>query len=122
MRIARSAIVVMGLLAAAPVLAQTAAPEKPSVAEEVSISFAQFGGIDDWRADGNKALFVKGRRNNEWYYAKLMSTCQGLNFAEAVGFKNEATGSFDKFSTIVVDGQPCQLTSLVKSAPPPKKK
>ena len=118
----RSSFVLAVLLLVTPTLAQSPSGAMSEGKEEVSISFAQFGGIDDWRADGNKALFVKGRRNNEWYYAKLMSTCQGLSFAEAVGFKNEATSSFDKFSTIVVDGQPCQLTSLVKSAPPPKKK
>ncbi len=117
-----SSLALAALMSVTPTLAQTSSGEMPAVKEEVSIPFAQFGGIDDWRADGTKALYLKGRRNNDWYYAKLMSTCQGLNFANTIGFRNEATGNFDKFSAIIVDGQPCQITSLVKSEKPPKKK
>ena len=90
--------------------------------EEVSIPFANFGGIDDWRADGREGLYIKGRRNNEWYYAKLLSSCQGLPFAEAIGFKSNPPSTFDKFSTIIVDGQPCPLVSLIKSKKPEGKK
>lgn len=111
----RTSIIFAALLAAAPVMAQGVDKE------EVSIPFATFGGIDDWRADGTKALYVKGR-GNDWYYATLMSTCHGLNFANTIGFKNEPGGDFNKFSTILVDGQPCQLTSLVKSEKPTAKK
>ena len=108
---------------AAPVMAQEQqSPANVLTPKEESIPFAQLGGIDDWRADGTKALYIKGRRNNDWYYAKLMSTCQGLNFAQAIGFRNEANGEFSKFSTILVDGQLCQLTSLVKSEKPSAKK
>ncbi len=106
-----------GLVAlASPALAQTKA------ADEVSIPFVNFGGIDDWRADGREGLYIKGRRNNEWYYAKLLSSCQGLPFAEAIGFKSNPPSIFDRFSTIIVDGQPCPLTSLVKSDKPAAKK
>jgi hypothetical protein len=114
MSFTRVSIIFAALLAATPALAQSAP-------EEVSISFAQFGGIDDWRADGTKALYVKGR-GNDWYYAKLMSTCHGLNFANAIGFMNEPAGDFSKFSSILVDGRPCKLTSLVKSEKPAAKK
>jgi len=122
MSLIRTSLAIAALVSAVPALAQAPSPEKPAKLEEISIPFAQFGGIDDWRADGTQALYIKGRRNSEWYYAKLMSTCQGLNFAEAIGFRNEAAGNFDKFSTIIVDGRPCQLTSLVKSEKPATKK
>ena len=118
MSLTRTTIILAALLAAAPAVAQTAPKATP---EEVSIPFARFGAIDDWRADGTKALYVKGR-GDDWYYATLMSTCHGLNFANTIGFKNEAAGDFNKFSTILVDGQPCQLTSLVKSEKPTAKK
>jgi hypothetical protein len=101
---------------ATPALAQT------KDGKEVSIPFANFGGIDDWRADGRQALYIKGRRNNDWYYAKLLSSCQGLPFAEAVGFKGNPPSTFDKFSTIIVDGQSCPLVSLIKSEKPPANK
>jgi Family of unknown function (DUF6491) len=122
MTLARRLIVLAVCLAPLASLAQSPAPEKPAAREEVSIPFAQFGGIDDWRADGTKALYIKGRGSNDWYYAKLFSTCQGLNFANTIGFRNEAAGDFDRFSTILVDGQSCPLTSLVKSEKPPPKK
>lgn len=113
--------IVLGL--AAPAGAQApAAVEKPAGKPEVSIPFVRFGGIDDWREDGNQALYIKGRGMKEWYYAKLMSPCTGLPFAHAIGFKNEPTDTFDRFSSIWVDGQRCQLTSLTASEPPPSKK
>ncbi len=39
----------------------------------------------------------------------------------AWGFKTNASGSFDKFSSIVVRRQRCSLTSLVEIPPPVKK-
>jgi hypothetical protein len=121
MSLIRTSLALAALVSATPALAQSQSTAMTGGAEEVSIPFAQFGGIDDWRADGTKALYVKGR-GKDWYYATLMSTCQGLNFAQTIGFRNEASGSFDKFSTILVDGQPCQLTSLTKSEKPTTKK
>ena len=94
------------------------APPKPAQAE---IHFANMGGIQDWRADGEKALFIQGR-NRQWYRAELMSNCIGLNFTEHVGFVTEPGGDFDKFSAILVDHRECQVISLVKSDGPPKKK
>jgi hypothetical protein len=51
-----------------------------------------------------------------------MSSCIGLNFAQHIGFVTEPDGSFDKFSAVLVEGRPCQITSLVKSAEPPSRK
>ena len=89
--------------------------------KECEISFARMGGIQDWRADGEKALYVQGR-DRQWYHATLMSPCIGLNFAEHIGFVTEPNGSLDKFSAILVDHRECNITSLVKSDLPPKGK
>jgi hypothetical protein len=50
----------------------------------------------------------------------LFAPCFDLPFAEAVGFKTNADGSFDKFSALEVRGQRCPLLSLVETAPPAK--
>jgi hypothetical protein len=36
----------------------------------VSIPFADHGGIRDWRADGDRSMWIEGR-NGQWYYAEL---------------------------------------------------
>ena len=51
-----SSLSLAALMSVTPTLAQTSSDEMPAVKEEVSIPFAQFGGIDDWCADGTKAL------------------------------------------------------------------
>lgn len=96
------------------------ASERPP-REEASIPFADNGGIDDWYADGRDGLYVKGRGRDNWYYARFMGPCSGLPFAHTIGFKSEPTGSFDRFSAVIVDGERCPLTSLVESPPPPKR-
>jgi hypothetical protein len=111
--------VIAAVVAGGAVGQEAATPAKPA-SEDVSIPFARLGGIDDWRADGNEALYIKGR-GKRWYHAKLMSPCIGLNFAEKIGFVVEPSGSFDKFSAIVVEGRVCNVVSLVRSAKPEPK-
>jgi hypothetical protein len=108
---------IMSLLALG---AQAAPPEKaPEQQPQAQISFARLGGIQDWRADGEKALYIQGR-DRQWYRAELMSACIGLNFAQRIGFVTEPNGSFDRFSAILVEHRECQVTSLVRSDPPPR--
>jgi len=102
------------------------APTQPAAEaakpKEASIPFAQLGGIENWRADGREGLYIEGR-NKKWYYAKLMSPCTGLEFAIDIGFVIEPSGSFDRFSAILVEGTKCQLKSLTPTEKPqPKKK
>ena len=51
----------------------------------------------------------------------LFAPCIDLPFAQTIGFKTNASGSFDKFSSIVVRRRRCSLTSLVEIPPPVKK-
>ncbi|MBL8629736.1 MAG: hypothetical protein JNM81_08920 [Rhodospirillaceae bacterium] len=91
---------------------------KQPAAEEVSIPFVQFGAIRDWRPDGREGLYVQGN-GDQWYYAKLMSPCTGLNFADVIAFNTKGgANQLDRFSSIIVDGQTCQFKSLVKSEKP----
>lgn len=88
--------------------------------DEAQIHFANLGGIRSWRAAGKDALYIEGR-NRQWYFARLLGSCSGLEFATAVGFVTEPSGEFDRFSAILVDHKECRVMSLVKSDPPSKK-
>jgi hypothetical protein len=114
-------ILVATIAMAGPAIAQAETKAVKPTGDEVSIPFAAMGGIDDWRADGTKALYIKGRRSNEWYYARLLSSCHGLNFANTIGFDSEPSREFNRFSAILVDGQNCKLVSLIKTEKPAKK-
>lgn len=113
-------VLIAAALSAAPALGASPT-DKPKTAD-ASIPFANFGGINDWRADGDNAIYIQGRSRKDWYRATLFGPCIGLPFAEKVGFVSEPSGSFDKFSSIVVRGQECQVQTLVKlDGPPPAK-
>lgn len=91
--------------------------EAEQSAKPARIPFANLGGIRNWRAPDWDTLYVQAR-NGQWYRAELMGPCSGLNFAHTIGFVLEPTGSFDSFSSILVDGEQCRVKSLVKSEPP----
>lgn len=87
----------------AMLLALTGSAVAASAAPDASIPFANHGGIRDWRADGDRGVWVQDVHRN-WYYAKLMGPCIGLNFAQSIGFDTQPLGRFDKWSAIVVPG------------------
>ncbi len=98
--------------------AQNAETATNDVAAEVEIPFVQFGAIRDWRPDGRNGLYIQGT-GDQWYYAKLMGSCNGLNFTDTVAFDTgRGARQLDRFSSVLVEGQTCQFTSLVKSDPP----
>jgi hypothetical protein len=84
---------------------------------EVSIPFADRGGIRDWRAIGPNTLLVEGT-NRHWYRVELYGPCIELPFAERVGFNANPGGEFDRFSAVLVRGQRCAVKSVTASAPP----
>jgi hypothetical protein len=103
-------LVLAAALVALPALA--AAPAE--------IPFANNGGIQDWRAENDRVIYVQGQ-NRQWYRAELMSDCIGLRYAETIGFDTEASGAFNRFSSIKVEGRNCPVSSFEKSDSPPKK-
>ena len=109
--------------AALSLLATIAAAEATSAQPpaEASIPFANHGGILNWQADGNKGLYVQGARR-QWYYAKFMGSCLGVNFANTLAFNTAPMGTFDRWSTVIVprEGR-CGLQSVVASDGPPSK-
>lgn len=100
-------------------------PETSLKAQEASIQFLDQGSIEDWQANGEDGLWVQDKRK-QWYYAKLMAPCRGLDYAVSLRFQTRSSNTFDRFSSVTVPNQvagaPCALSSLVKSDAPPKKK
>lgn len=107
------------LCAAALPAATPAAPASPP-AKEASIPFANSGSINDWQEAGENAIYVQDIQRR-WYLATLMAPCLDLPYVERIGFDVRGTGRFDRFSSIIVRGTRCPLTSLVASAGPPSK-
>lgn len=89
----------------------------PTANAEARIAFANHGGIRDWQADGDNALYVQDLRGR-WYHAELMGTCLDLPFSQRVGFVSEPSGEFNRWSSIIVRGQQCMLKSLTASGGP----
>jgi len=107
----------IALIAAVPAFAEDVTP---SAKPDSEIPFADLGGISGWNADGDKGLFIQGN-NGKWYYAEMMGYCPNLANAETIAFASKPTGSFNKFSSIIVDHKECRVKSLVERERPKKK-
>lgn len=111
-------LLALALGAAAPAQAETA----ENAAKEVSIPFANHGGVDDWRAVDDHTLLIKGL-GKQWYKAELFAPCIDMKFVDRIGFLVEPDGSLSRWSGVVVRNQVCRFKSLTKTTPPmPKKK
>jgi len=114
-RILFAALLATGLAAGA-----TAAPtaQKPA-AEQASIPFVNHGSIRDWKADKRDGLWIQDNQR-QWYYAKTLGPCTGLDFAQSIGFDTARTGTLDRFGTVVVPRESrCPIVSLTRSEAPP---
>ena len=94
-----------------------------AAAPEAAIAFANHGGVNDWKADGTKGLWVQDR-SRQWYYAELMGPCFGLNFANTLGFVTEPDGALNRRSSIILKDASshelrCQFQTFDRSPGPP---
>jgi len=111
-------------LGAALLAAAGAASASETITPRAYIPFANHGGIRDWKADRDQGLWVQDV-HRQWYYAKFMGPCTGLNFAQTIGFDTHPLGRFDQFSAIVVPGSGggrCTVQSFTVSGAPPSGK
>jgi Family of unknown function (DUF6491) len=103
---------------ATPIQAKKRAPHVwPELGVEAQILFPNYGAIRNFEADGNNGIWLEDR-HRRWYYAEMFGACQGLNFAQAIGFDTNSAANFDKFSSIIVDGEDCRIESLVTAEKP----
>lgn len=115
MRKLYSAAALAATLIALP--AQAGDKNWPELGVESKIAFANHGGIRDFRPDGDYGLWIQDNKKR-WHYAALSSRCNGLGFSNAVAFETGGLGSFDRFGYINVDGQRCDVSSLVTAEKP----
>jgi hypothetical protein len=87
---------------------------------ESSISFPNDATIKTWQADDEDGIWIQAR-GRDWYYGKFAGRCRDLDFAHGIGIDNRGSSQLDRFATILVGRERCQLISFVTSAPPPTK-
>ena len=97
-----------------------AAPVQPLMVGDTSIPFAARGGIRDWHSDNDKSIYLRDRAG-KWYYATFNGVCPNLGAAQTMSFNTDATGTFDRFSSIVTEYGRCQVGSVVRSPAPAAK-
>jgi hypothetical protein len=98
--------------------AASATEASKSAQPQASIPFVQYGAIRDWQADGTRGLWIQDN-HRDWYYAKLMGPCFGLDFATTIAFDTRPMGTFDRFSSIIVPHEgKCVVQSFVESDGP----
>ena len=86
-----------------------------------AIQFADQGGIYDWRANGDRGIWVQAV-NRQWYYASFIGTCYGLDNAQRVGFLFGPSGQFDRWSSIIVPREShCFVRTFDHSGAPPSR-
>ena len=111
------------LLAPLAALALFAAPAMASdhpVQHDASIAFANHGGVDDWRAEGDRVIYFKDQ-HRQWYRATLFSPAFDLPYVEQIGIDARPGGTLDKWGGIIVRGQRYSFQSFERVAGPPDK-
>ena len=112
-------------LAAGAVLAAPAASKPrtspPITGEETQIPFANLrGGIRSFHADDRDTVYLQDRRR-DWYKAEVAGACINLPWARAIGIDTRFGSTFQRGSTIIVEGDRCMVTSLVRSEKPDRR-
>jgi hypothetical protein len=86
---------------------------------EASIPFAAHNGIRNWQADGSQGLWVQSN-SGAWYYGRFSFPCSGLQFKEALRFKFNPDGAFDRWSEVSTrEAGRCLFKTFETSAGPP---
>ena len=109
-------------LAAGAALAAPAAgkprPAPPITGEETQIPFAHLrGGIRNFHADDRDTVYLQDRRR-DWYKAEVAGACTGLPWATRIGIDTRFGLTFQRGSSLIVEGDRCMVTSLVRSEKP----
>ena len=101
----------------AALLALAAAQPLP----ETRIPFFAADGAIDRQIVGKRDVYVRSKLGT-WYHARTQDPCSRLSTATAINYETAPNGDLDRHSAIIVEGQRCQLESLVAEAPPPRPK
>lgn len=87
--------------------------------EDARIPFANYGGVWNWRAEGDRTVYFEDS-HHRWYKATLVMPAHDLPFAEFVGLDTRPSGTLDKWSAIYVRGQryPIATFERIEGEPP----
>ena len=112
----RMIFALLALTAASPALAQI------PLGTETTIPYAANGGIRNMQAEGSGSNIIYLQdRTQRWYKVVLSGPCLPDRTLDAISFKTDSNGTFDRFSQIRSLKNPertCGVTSIVGSAPP----
>ena len=117
----RFALVAAGaalLAGAAP--AGAANPDAIDVAEEARVPFLHIGRMRTFRAIDDETVYVRAQPR-QWYRVRTMGPCPNLPWARHIGVDTRGSAVFDRFSTLIVDGDRCAVASVVRSGEPPRR-
>ena len=92
----------------------------PKLREE-SIPFVRSDGILEWRADGDRGLYIRSM-SGDWYHASTMGRCGRLTSALSIGFETRGPDQLDRFGALRVEGWRCPLASVTRSEGPPPRR
>ena len=96
------------------------APVLPLAGEETSIPYAANGGIRDWYSNNEMSIYLRDRADR-WYFARFSAPCPNLPATQGVRFETDASGTFDRYNSVISDFANCQVVSIVRSAAPAAK-
>jgi hypothetical protein len=105
------------LAAAGPALAKS---EPLDLAEEARVPFLHIGRMRTFRAIDQDTVYVQAQRR-QWYRVTTMGPCPNLPWARFIGVDTHGSSVFDRFSTLLVDGDRCAVSSVVRSGEPPRR-
>jgi hypothetical protein len=104
-------------LAAAPKADK--APDPYEGRPEARINFVNNGGILGYttrRENDEDVLYIEAA-GRTWYRARFFGFCDDARFANAIGFRADATGGLDRFSSVFVRHDRCALRSVIRLTP-----
>ncbi|HEY0115581.1 MAG TPA: DUF6491 family protein [Allosphingosinicella sp.] len=98
--------------------AGAATPAAPD-AQETAVPDAGRDGILEWKADGDRALYLRSLTGG-WYYARTANRCSRLNSASSLRFLTRGSRDLDRYGAVIAEGWRCPLVSVTRSGPPPR--
>lgn len=94
---------------------------EPADAPELSIPFANRGGIRDWVAVDDATLLVQDTFR-KWYRVRLVAPTRHLLHAEGIGFVTGPSGALDNTGSLAVRGQKYPIASVTASEGPKRQR
>jgi len=114
------AVGALGSVVAAAPAAAAQKPEPLDLAQETRVPFLHIGRMRTFRAIDQNTVYVQAQRR-QWYRVTTMGPCPNLPWARFIGVDTRGSAVFDRFSTLVVDGDRCAISSVVRSGEPPRR-